>query len=691
MQKLKRKKKQKNRVEFIQKNITPGKHGRIGNLNFYSEEIAKEFIDKLISLSITKIFREKTESKISDFCFEGVIRVLNLALSISNINYDRDNIYDFENIIDDKKRLNTDENSYKIINHNKCNKARNKIAEKYMFEYTNINRDFEGEMNLKNKNIDDYLNKSVYYDNTINRKKKTKSNFWGNISQPNSYGPQRFAPKSNILNKKIIKKDNNKKKENQKFDTPKKNIYSKLKSLYSKKFSFSFSSFKESDSRIDRYSSKDVILKKERKYLILEMDKMKKLEEDKIKNEETEEIKELRKLKLEKIKFLEEEEDRLNKAKKNAIQKNSKLEYDIDTINLTSKEKTKNIQVQRKIIEEQIRKGNFTFDFNNNMILIRQIIPDNLKEDFPEVISKQKDKEKNKEKIKENLNLTEKENQSQTGINNNDKIRIKSLIEVKNNTTNYFNYKYGWKIEPSGSNFKLINPEVGVTIYEGNEIKTGGIQFFEKYNRFSIKDYSKILKEISYEQEIIKKKKKEEGNKKENEKMNSSVEISKIKKDLNPFSQKIKNIKLNVLKTKKRMNKSQSQIFTIDRASLYKNLLINEEKVINKKEIRKKNEKAFIHKIDPSNLFLKRMKNIMNKKNNKSLQMIDTFNKSIIKNINPNVKIDKDLKSLPIIPLKKNKSDIFSKKEQFFRTRTKKRRKRSPMRWICPWKESVRS
>ena len=60
MQKSKRKKKQKNKVDFNLKNITPSKHERIGNLNLYSEEIVKELIDKLISLTMTKIFREKS-------------------------------------------------------------------------------------------------------------------------------------------------------------------------------------------------------------------------------------------------------------------------------------------------------------------------------------------------------------------------------------------------------------------------------------------------------------------------------------------------------------------------------------------------------------------------------------------------------------------------------------------------------
>ena len=671
MQKFKKKKKQKNKVEFSQKNITPGKHERIGNLNLYSEEIVKELIDKLISLTMTKLFREKVESKISDFCFEGVIRALNLTISISNIEHDIDNIYDIENIKDDKKRLITDENRYKIINHNKCNRARNKVAEKDMFEYTNINRDFEDEMNLKNKDIDDYLNKSVYLDSIINRKKNTKSNFWGKISHPKSYGLQRFAPKSNTLFKENIAKNKTQKNtEDQKTNTPKKNRYSKLRSLYSSK-KLSFSSFRESDSKLHRNSSSDVIVKKERKYYILEMGQMKKIEEDKSKVEESEEIKELRRLKLEKIKFLKEEEDRLNETKKLIIQNNSKLEYNIDKINLTSQERAKNIQVQKKIIEEQIRKGNFTYDFNNNIILVRQVKPDNLEEDFPGAISKQKDKEN----IISNEN---KDNQKQFVTNNSEKLRRKSLVEEKNkNNLNFFTYKYGWKIDPCGSSFKLINPEVGVTIYESGEIKTGGNHFFEKYKRFSLKDYTKMLKEITDQQEMnnaIIKKRSEEENKKDDInsiKLNTSSEISKIKKGLNPFTQKIKNIKLNILKTQKKLKKSQSQIFTYDKISLYKTLFVNEDRM-NKKESKKKNESEseFSHVVNPGDLFLKRMKNMIGKNKNKSFQIIDSFNKSIIKN--KFSKIDKDMTSLPIIPFKKNKSDIFSKKEQYFRTRTKK-------------------
>ena len=673
----KRKKKQKNRVEFGLKNITPGKHERTGNLNYFSEEIAKELIDKIISLSMTKIFREKINSKITDFCFESVERFLNLALSISNINHDKDNIYDIENISDEKKRLNTDENSYKILNHQRCNKVRQKLVEEDMFEYTNINLDFREEMLLKNKKIEDYLNKSVEIDTIINRKKNEKSNYWGIISQPNSFGPQRFAPKSNMLNKEILLNNENRtaKKEGNRLESPKKNNrLSKIKTLLSKKLSFSSFSVKDNESKIENNDKNEFISKKERKYLILEMDKMKKIEEYMNRNEEPEDIKELRKLEIEKIKYLKEEEEKIKAVKKLATQNNTKLEYDLDSINLTAQEKARNVQSQRKFIEEQIRKGNFTLDFNNNIILVRQVKPDNLEKDFPEAISKQKVKEKGKEISKEN-----KENQSQSGNDTNEKSKTKNLIEEKNkaNVISYFNYNYGWKVDPSGSNFKLIKPEVGVTIHEGNEIKSGGNHFYEKFKRFSIKDYSEMLKEIIDQKNmgnIFLKKRIEEENKKNSpdnikkNKMNNSNEISKIKRGLNPFNQNIK--KLNI-KMKKKMNKSQSEIFTKNKASLYDNLLVREEKNAIKRK--KNNESAYTHRINPNNLFVRRMKNIRDKNNNLSLKMVDTFNKSIIIQKFEKLGIEKeDMKPLPIIPLKKNRSDIFEKRNQFSRTRVNK-------------------
>lgn len=662
MQKQKRKKKQKKKEELQSNNIIPKQHDRINNLNYYSEEVVKEIIDKIISFSITNTFRKSVNSKISPFCFEGIIHILNIAVSLIHINHDIDNIYNIENMIDDKKRLNTDEKRYKINNHYKCNKVRYKLVEDNLLEYANINREYEEEMNLKDKHIIDFLNKTIDEDFLVRTKRTQKANFWGTIMQPKSFGPQRLASRSNHLNPGILmsKKQNNEyNKENK--NTPKRKKYPKIKSSLIS----SFSSLKLSNSKIETNSINSLEIKP-KKFDILEMGQMKNIEENIFnKEEEPEEIKELRKLSLEKIKYLQEEE-KIKAAKKKIIQDSLKMDYNIDNINLTNLEKSKNIKVQRKYIEEQIKKGNFTVDFNNNIILIRQVRPDNLIQDLPEAISKSKDKELIFDESIQNIN---------------NKAKKKVIVESKNsynyNSVNYYNFNYGWKVEPSGSNFEIINPEIGVTVKEDNMAKSGGNHFYDKYKKYSLKDYNKILNEILSQQEIINN---EEGEIKkdnllnQNKKDNNSIDISKIKKGLNPFNQKIKNIKMNLIKInimQKKLNKSQSEISTKDRVTLFNKILVHEEK---KKEKNKIIENPFTHRINTKNLFLEKMKKIIiEKNNNKSYQIIDNFNKSIIKNMNKaNNIIKKNMSNLPIIPFRKNKSVIFSKKDRYHRTRIKK-------------------
>ena len=64
-------------------------------------------------------------------------------------------------------------------------------------------------------------------------------------------------------------------------------------------------------------------------------------------------------------------------------------------------------------------------------------------------------------------------------------------------------------------------------------LKSGGNHFYDKYKKYSLKDYNKILNEILSQQEIINN---EEGEIKkdnllnQNKKDNNSIDISKIKK-----------------------------------------------------------------------------------------------------------------------------------------------------------------
>ena len=678
MQKQKRKKKQKKGEEHI----NPGKHARIGNLNYYSEEIVKEIIDKIISLSMTNIFKANIDSKISNFCFNTMLRFLNLTLSLTNIKHDRDNMYDIENIINKKKRLNSDERRYKIINHIRCNKLRYKNAENDMFDFAEINRDFEAEMDLKNKNVEDFLNKSVEYESFIDNRKKPKANYWGNIAQPGSYGPQRLASKSNTLGKEILMIEKKEKILSPKKEKIKEKSFLRKTLNYSGLFSIKQSSTSlKNFQNLNKSETQGVVEKKPRKIALMEMGEMKEIEEKKIIIEESEEIKELRKLKLEELKIEKEEEEKLKKARK-LFSKSLDFDYDLETINLTEREKSKNVQAQRKIIEEQIRKGNFTYDFNHKIILVRQIKPESLLDDFPLAITKPKEKENIISNIKQ-IYIPQEEN------NINDKIRKKSIAEEKSNLSSLF--LFNSKEKPSGSNFAKINPEIGVTVLEGDEYKSGGKEFFEKFKRFSLKDFKKMLHEITLQESLNKtlEKKLDEENKKVTDdnvkkRKNTSIEISKIKNDLSPLGKRVSNIQLNTLRTKKFMVKSQSQILTVDKTNLFKNLFVHEEKEKEKekKRIHKKSPpketKEFTHRINQKNLFLKRFKHITNMTDNKSLQIIDNFNSNLIKNydinkLKPIVKNkDNNNNNLPIIPLRKNRSDIFSKKMDMQRTRHKK-------------------
>ena len=59
-------------------------------------------------------------------------------------------------------------------------------------------------------------------------------------------------------------------------------------------------------------------------------------------------------------------------------------------------------------------------------------------------------------------------------------------------------------ITPSGSCFDKINLEIGVSIKENESFKTGGKDFYYKYNKYSIDTFNKILKDTINTSSFIK-------------------------------------------------------------------------------------------------------------------------------------------------------------------------------------------
>ena len=70
-------------------------------------------------------------------------------------------------------------------------------------------------------------------------------------------------------------------------------------------------------------------------------------------------------------------------------------------------------------------------------------------------------------------------------------------IEVKHHYKEFIeNFKKkNPPITPAGSNFLIINPEIGVIIHEENKEKGGNMNFVSKYNKTSLQEYSKLISE----------------------------------------------------------------------------------------------------------------------------------------------------------------------------------------------------
>ena len=191
-------------------------------------------------------------------------------------------------------------------------------------------------------------------------------------------------------------------------------------------------------------------------------------------------------------------------------------------------EKEKLIIIQ-KLKEENNRKyigKKITKDHNGEIIFIKSIKPDKLKQDF--IFGKAKYKTinidnspKKKNLKKEKTKFIEVNNQEKENNDEKDKEKnlenlnkktsrkvIKSLPKLdpkftmatietpdKNEEKKIISMKRRLPIITSGSNFNIMNMEIGVSLKEDEKYKTGGFDFFTKFKKFSLKAYDKKLKE----------------------------------------------------------------------------------------------------------------------------------------------------------------------------------------------------
>ena len=649
--------------------IVPEKHERVGNLNFYSEEIVKEIIDKLLSLTKTRIKLNKINNCMPDLCLKEIKMGINLSLQLMFLEHDNDDFHKKIESIKTKKYSNSYKQK-KIVCKNRNNQIKFK-KRKLALMSRNLaldgNKNF---LNLSYEKKDDYAKEKFNY-----------TNYWGILNQPKSYAYHRIA----TLKNKVLSSQKTA------------NHIEEEEEHHYKKKSYDLSFFNKGKSII----LNDENTLKKKSHIVLEMNSIKKLEESIFaKPKESDEISELRKQKIEEI-IKQREKELVKSQNLKKLGKKKKNKYDVNSIKILTNDmgKYKLIKETKKInefIENQIKKGNFTLDCKGNIVILNEIDPDKLAE-FPSIFMRQR-----------NLEII---NQ------NNDNEKIPDLIDnsiydnkLKKKDSNKYKPVYlKYKIEPSGSNYEIFTPEVGVIILEKGKKKAGGINYFDKYKKYSLGDYKRerqefedykyldkreiyecLNKTVDIQKNIDIKKKMDEKMKEKSNKPNNNINGDNKAIHLGKtYTSDLQRLK----RTNRSYFSKASQFFNDSRReiSLKRNISLLDflsNKIEKSSNIDKDNyvlNMPASSRINQRNIFLKKMENIRRRENSFLYKDIDSFNKNIILGkLNKSgsegyfYELDNSLNNLPIIPLRNNKFnssvDNYAKstKNFFYRTRTKK-------------------
>ena len=463
MKKKKVTKKKKNNEE----DIKPQKHQNIGNINVYSEEIAREIFNKIFTNVFISLHLKNIDKKLDKYYISNILYPVNSMIETLHINHDMD-IF-----IPNKEQTNPKNKTF-IVESSK-EKYDKRQQEKKVYNKNNNN--------YNNLSQDDIIIKRTYMDKNDPVKlsdnsllysvKISNSNFWGTIPEPQS---QAFDRTSTYKNAIIIS------------DKP----YNKIKEInnalsVNEKQQKKFIKLKSKIiTDMNKNKNDDPYKIKKKKYIKISDD----LPSETISNEvlgivsEDEDIKKMRNDLLEEInkRIMEEKLEKERKlleeiAKKNKFQQKSKNKDDENGLNPDSLIKE---FISISSIQKEIKPGS-----------TKEI----LEEERKQLTKKAR---KNIEYNKIPIVKSEKERIHEMKIKQKYFVRKYILNNLKNEDFNDDEEDDDPKgdSKPSGSNFDLIKPEIGVIVQENIKVKSGGINFYEKYNKFSINDFDKTMNSI---------------------------------------------------------------------------------------------------------------------------------------------------------------------------------------------------
>ena len=467
MKKKKVNKRKKKKDEKSEEDIQPTRHENVGNVNCFSEEIAREIINKLISLTFTNLYMKKMNKIIDNYYVTNLLGQINNLIEISFINHDLDiDIQEDDNI---KNKSFIIEPKKKVIER--------RIQEKKIYNKNNSNIN-----NPQNNN--DSFNKKTFVEeldiNYLKRKdllydaKISNNNFWDTIPEPYNFSFERTSTYRNVIKQeeevkflkvnKTPQENNNKTKKYIKLKTKynyfiaKKieDIYQKRKKNYIKR---------NDDLPSERIPDEVLGIKKEEE----DIKNMRKKLLEEIEKKNMEEKKEKERKRMEEMAKRNADKNKKSKDKNNEDNNMNPDLFIKEFISISTNQKEIKAGSPLSLLQEEKKQQTKNAKKNIEYNVIQKIQPQKemlLQKKLQQKLLFKKYKLKNKEKEKEESN-SEEEDEEPPG-----------------------------NLKPSGSNFALIKPEVGVIIQENAKVKSGGINFLEKYNKFSINDFNKTMTSI---------------------------------------------------------------------------------------------------------------------------------------------------------------------------------------------------
>ena len=469
--------------------------------------IVNDIIEKIISLSITTNIKIKIEKQIPSSCFDFLRNAIDSYLSLNFIFHDKEEINSL-NSFEQKKEEIIDGIIPILKNENE--------NEKNEISITQTEPSFE---------------EQIFYNNNLNG-----DNNWDLMDEPLSNNYDRYATtlvkfkeidkeKNYKINKKEILEEIDEENENNTLNENEKNMVEnrtrnvkegtlgktiKLSNIYKEDLNNNNKNKKRNLNEImsqfsyhDLDNDNDIYKEPEN----INYEKLRK-ELEKKENEQIEEKKNQKNAKREvenKMK-LAVEKNRQYAGKKITVDSNGEIVFikgiKLDKLNkdfILMKTGTKLIKDEENENEKnKSKKKKKKFNSSNTIDAMNNIN-----------IEKKEEKEKILEKNTNENNIVEENNIEKTAL----KGRNQKLPKIKGNKTKnqeeIYKLKLLKRIEEgpivlSGSNFDIMNMEVGVSIKEKEKFKSGGKDFYHKFNKYSMDNYNKQLKDTLHINSFIK-------------------------------------------------------------------------------------------------------------------------------------------------------------------------------------------